>query len=143
MTSLEVARQLRHAGLAWDSEPGDAFALPDRGMDDRVFVVSGMSVEMHESPSGPVIGFNGAVEWALDSIDQAEALWLPREDQLRELLADRFDALEREADGFRVTYRAEDGAPATARAPVAADAYAMAVLDLLLSGIEVGRSHQA
>lgn len=38
--SLELARQLRAAGVRWDLAPGDKFVLPDRGMDDDVFVIS-------------------------------------------------------------------------------------------------------
>ncbi|MFC5272404.1 hypothetical protein [Brachybacterium sacelli] len=31
--------------------------------------------------------FNGTTEWALDSVEQHEAIWIPREDQLRTALA--------------------------------------------------------
>ena len=55
-------------------------------MDDEVFVVSDMTVEVHDFPTGKVIGFNGTTEWALDSLAQGDVVWLPREDQLRELL---------------------------------------------------------
>ena len=55
-------------------------------MDDDVFVLSDMTVEVHDLPSGRVIGFNGTTEWALDEVAQRDALWIPREDQLRELL---------------------------------------------------------
>jgi len=60
-----------------------------------VFVVSGMSVEVSELPTGPEMKFNGTVEWALDSIGKHEVIWLPREDQLRAALAGRFAGLER------------------------------------------------
>jgi len=46
-------------------------------------------------PTGPEMRFNGTVEWALDSIGQHEVVWLPREDQLRDALGDRFERLER------------------------------------------------
>ena len=72
--------------------PGDRFVLPNRGMDDDVFVLSNMTVEVHEFPSGKVIGFNGVTEWALDSVDQREAVWLPAEHQLRDLLGGLFAA---------------------------------------------------
>ena len=55
-------------------------------MDDEIFVVSDMTVEVHDFPTGKVIGFNGTTEWALDSLAQGEVVWLPREDQLRELI---------------------------------------------------------
>ena len=40
MISLELARELRDAGLAWQPAERDAFGLPDRDMDEQVFVVS-------------------------------------------------------------------------------------------------------
>ena len=61
-----------------------------------------MTVEVHEFPTGSVIGFNGTTEWALDSLDQGDVVWLPREDQLRELLGDRFARLEALPGGFAV-----------------------------------------
>ena len=36
---LELARQLREAGLVWKPEPGDRFVVPDRDLDE-VFVLS-------------------------------------------------------------------------------------------------------
>lgn len=94
MITLELAERLRDAGLEWDPVAGDRFIVPDREMDDDVFVVSDMTVEVHDFPSGKVIGFNGTVEWALDSIEHREVVWLPRESQLRELLGESFVRLE-------------------------------------------------
>jgi hypothetical protein len=31
------------------------------------FVLSDMTVDLHEFPGGSVVGFNGTTEWALDS----------------------------------------------------------------------------
>jgi hypothetical protein len=92
--TLELAERLRDAGLEWDPVAGDRFVVPERGIDDDVFVVSDMTVEVHDFPSGKVIGFNGTVEWALDSIEHHEVVWLPRESQLRELLGESFVRLE-------------------------------------------------
>ena len=103
MISVELARKLREAGLRWEPRPGDRFVIPDRDMDDDVFVVSQMVVDVHEFPSGRVLGFNGTVEWALDSVEQDSALWLPGEAMLRELLGGAFVQLDRAGDGFRVT----------------------------------------
>ena len=94
MITLELAERLRDAGLEWDPVAGDRFIVPDREMDDDVFVVSDMTVEVHDFPSGKVIGFNGTVEWALDSIEHHEVVWLPRESRLRELLGESFVRLE-------------------------------------------------
>ena len=102
MIPFELALRLREAGLAWKPAAGDRFTIPDRGLDDDVFVLSHMTIEVHELPHGPVIGFNGTVEWALDDVAQDEAVWLPREDQLRELLGAGFRTLERAGDRYRV-----------------------------------------
>ena len=91
----ELAETLAAAGLPWEPASGDRFLVPDRDLDDEVFVVSGMSIEVSDLPTGPVMKFNGTVEWALDSIGKHEVIWLPREDQLRDALADRFAGLER------------------------------------------------
>lgn len=100
--------------------------VPDREMDDDVFVVSDMTVEVHDYQGSKVIGFNGTTEWALDSIEQREVIWLPREEQLRALLGPHFRRLESAPDGYTVeltgsTHSAED----------AEQAYAAAVLHLL------------
>jgi hypothetical protein len=99
---FDLALRLRDAGLAWKPAAGDRFTIPDRGLDDDVFVLSHMTIEVHQLPHGPVIGFNGTVEWALDDVAQDEAVWLPREDQLRELLGAGFHRLERIGDRYRV-----------------------------------------
>jgi hypothetical protein len=39
------------------------------------------------------------VEWALDPVESCEAIWLPRETQLRELLAGTFRGLDRTEPG--------------------------------------------
>ena len=103
MISVQLARDLRAAGLRWDNPaPGDRFIVADRNMDDEVFVLSDMTVDVHEFPTGRVIGFNGTVEWALDSVEHSETLWLPSEAQLRERLGGAFVALEKDDAGYRV-----------------------------------------
>jgi hypothetical protein len=99
---VQTARQLRAAGLVWKPAPGDRFAIPDRDLDDELFVLSDMTIQVHPMPEGPVIGFNGTTEWALDDLEKDEAIWLPREDQLRELLGGTFHRLDRTADGYQV-----------------------------------------
>jgi hypothetical protein len=101
---LELAQALRNAGLAWNPVPGDRFVVANREMDDEVFVVSNMVIEVHDAPTGQIIGFNGTTEWALDSLEHGQVVWLPREAQLRELLADRFVRLESVTGGFAVTF---------------------------------------
>ena len=102
MLDLELARALRDAGVEWEPAVGDRFVVPDRDMDDEIFVLSDMTVEVHDFPTGKVIGFNGTTEWALDSLAQTEVVWLPREDQLRELVEARFERLEAVPGGFAV-----------------------------------------
>jgi hypothetical protein len=136
----ELALELARRGLPWKPSSGDRFYVPDRDLDDEVFVVSGMSVEVSDLPSGTEMRFNGTVEWALDSIAQTEVVWLPREDQMRAALGDRFLRLERldaEAGGYAVVLGAVPGAggsgPGEARhVDIDAErAYARALLSVL------------
>jgi hypothetical protein len=93
--TTELARQLAARGLPWTPASGDRFWVPERDLDDEVFVVSGMSIEVSDLPHGAEMRFNGTVEWALDSIAQNEVIWLPREEQMRDALGSRFVRLER------------------------------------------------
>jgi hypothetical protein len=130
---VDLAARLRAAGLGWSPAPGDRFVLPGRQMDDEVFVLSDMTIEVHEFPTGRVIGFNGTTEWALDSVEQGEALWLPGEQQLRRLLGDRFAGLLPESGGYVVLVHPPDAGddPVRVAAPTAAEAYAGALLRVL------------
>lgn len=130
MIPVELAQELKNAGLGWKPAPGDRFAIPDRDLDTDVFVLSNMTIEVHDLPEGQVIGFNGTTEWALDDVELEEAIWLPREDQLRVLLGGTFRALHRDTDGFRVEVELL-GAPRAFTAPEPAVAYALALRDLL------------
>ena len=133
MITLDLARRLRAAGLEWTPGSGDRFVVPDRDMDEDVFVLSDMTVEVHEVPTGRVIGFNGTVEWALDSLEEHEVLWMPREDQLRSLLGERFVRLEAVPGGFAVEIEASasDGMERRHVDIDAERAYARAVLAVL------------
>lgn len=130
MISLETALTLQQAGLTWEPASGDRFVVPDRGMDEDVFTVSEMVVEVREGPAGGFVAFNGTTEWALDAVLQREVVWLPREDQLRQRLGDAFVRLERTGDRFRcvTTVTGLDGAP---EAEEPAEAYAAALLEQL------------
>ena len=108
MITTELALELARRGLPWIPASGDRFHVPDRDLDDEVFVVSGMSIEVSDLPSGSEMRFNGTVEWALDSIAQSEVIWLPREDQMRDVLGAQFVRLERlegETGGYAVVLR--------------------------------------
>ena len=106
--------------------------VADRDMDSDVFVLSDMTIEVHDLPHGRVIGFNGTTEWALDSVDKDSAVWLPRENQLRELLAGTFCGLDRTDNGWRVRTELNGAAHATENAD-AEEAYGLALLQLLES----------
>lgn len=126
MISVDLAEQLADAGLVWQPARGDHFVLPHRDMDGDVFVLSDMTIEVHRFPQGEVLGFNGTVEWALDSVEFHEALWIPREDQLRDALGAAFESLRRTSDGYECH---ADGA--TGHGRTADEAYARALLDVL------------
>ena len=128
MISVPLARSLRDAGLRWSPVAGDRFVVADRDMDDQVFVLSDMTVEVRTFPTGPVIAFNGTTEWALDSLDQDDALWLPAEHQLRDLLGRSFRRLERVPGGFTAVVADGSGAVVGTTAAEPADAYALALL---------------
>ena len=130
MLSVDLALRLRAAGLRWTPAAGDRFVLPHRGMDEDVFVISDMTVDVHDFPTGRVIGFNGVTEWALDSVEQGEALWLPSEHQLRRLLAGLFVRLERVGAEHRVTLELASQRREFA-APDADEAYGLALLHVL------------
>jgi hypothetical protein len=130
MISVGLARRLRDSGLRWDPAPGDRFYVADREMDDEVFTLSEMTIEMHEFPAGRVIGFNGTVEWALDSIEARNSVWLPSEAQLRERLGATFRQLSRTADGWRVDLTVAGRATSFEHRDTA-EAYGLALLHLI------------
>ncbi|GIG25289.1 hypothetical protein Cde04nite_15330 [Cellulomonas denverensis] len=132
MLSLDRAEVLQAAGLRWTPRAGDRFALRQPAMAGEVFTISEMTIEPHHYPTGTVLGFNGTTEWALDSVTQDEAIWLPREDQLRELLGGTFRSLARSLDGRYLVVVELPGQPERSfAADEAADAYADAVLALV------------
>jgi hypothetical protein len=130
MISIELAKRLRAAGLPWAPAAGDRFVIADRGMDDEVFVVSELTIDVHDAPTGRLFRFNGTTEWALDSVEQEAVVWLPHEGQLRDALGDRFRRLEPIGDGFAVVL--DRGAGEERHVDVDAErAYARALLAVL------------
>ncbi|WP_231956797.1 MULTISPECIES: pilus assembly protein CpaE [unclassified Actinoplanes] len=125
-----MARQLQAAGLTWKPRLGDRFAIPDRDLDDEVFVLSNMTIQVHDRPEGRILGFNGTTEWALDDVAIDETIWLPREDQLRELLGGTFRSLDRDGGHYRVSIDLL-GEALTFAGPTAEAAYATALRHLL------------
>ena len=127
MIDLSLALELRSAGLTWRPADGDRFAVTRTEMLDDVFHLADMVVEARRLETGTIFAFNGTTEWALDSVDAARVLWLPREDQLRAQLGDAFNTLTAVPGGFVVTLT--DG---TRHLDIDAErAYARAVLHVL------------
>ncbi len=129
MISLELARRLAAAGVLWQPVPGDRFAIDEPQLADEVFWVSNLTIELHHYQDQSVLGFNGTTEWALDSVPLDKALWLPREDQLRALLGERFLAL-RAHDGRWSVDIADGEGTATFVDQDAECAYALALASL-------------
>lgn len=137
MISTELAVALRTAGLVWHPTSGDRFQLDEPEFEADIFTVSEMTIEPRDYPTGKILSFNGTTEWALDSVALEDALWLPREDQLRELLRGAFRGLRRLPDTHaveivvRTAEQPQDEEVLVFQHPEPADAYALAVLELL------------
>lgn len=137
MLSLTLAEELKKAGLTWTPAKLDFFAIPERGLDDGVYVISDMTVLVEVLNGQLAVTFHGAVEWALDHMLIADLVWLPTETQLREQLEQRLigepePALQliSAADGYRceIHFRGER---LTFEAFGASEAYGLALLHLL------------
>ena len=89
MISLSIAVELKNAGLVWHPALHHLFAIPDSDLDQRVFVVSDMAIDVERLFGQQAITFNGAVEWSLDHIMVDDVVWMPTEEQLREALQQR------------------------------------------------------
>ena len=137
MISLSTALRLKAAGLTWVPGLLDFFAIPDRQMDDRVFVISDMLVTIDLMQGMQVVSFQGASEWALDSLVTTDAVWMPSESQIRQaleaaLLTTGFPTLRliSAVNGYRCELTLEKQA-LVFEAKDASEAYAAALLFLL------------
>ena len=133
MISRELARELQPY-LRWQPRNGDEFFIPQPEIADSIFLVSDMVVELVTRDNDTRFHFNGTVEWALDSVQVGQVIWLPREDQLRTLLGDHFLSLDAGPDGFVVAVSGPGHAMHTPAEPEAADAYARALLHVVGHG---------
>ena len=140
MLSVRTARALREAGLLWEPAEFDFFAVPERDLDERVFVINEMPAAVALLHGEPIMTFAGATEWALDYVHAGEVLWLPTETQLREQVAARLANEKEAAVALSVTAggcRCEiifDGQALGFQAAEASEAYAAALLHLLRTG---------
>jgi hypothetical protein len=138
MLSIAMARQLQQAGLNWIPAQHDFFTLPDSELADKVFIITDMMAYVELLQGRPVATFHGTVEWALDYVTIAELLWLPREEQLRQLLLDKLvaesdPAVHLESTPGRTVCRITfQGQTRAFEAANAADAYAAALSHVLL-----------
>lgn len=135
MITRELAAALRQAGLEWLPQSGDRFLLdlPDEvelEVEAEIFTVSEMTIEARRTPRGTDLAFNGTTEWALDAVELADAVWLPREDQLRDLLRGTFRSLIRLEDSFLVEIEI-NGEALRFEHPDPSEAYGRALLELV------------
>jgi len=140
MIPMALAVELKSAGLVWRTSTYDFFAIPDHGLDDRIFVLADMVAFTELVQGWPAVAFHGTAEWALDYIFTDEIVWMPTEEQLRDTLQDN---LRRDAsDALSLLLRlgpGEDyhcdigfrGQSLTFDGPTAGEAYARALLHVL------------
>ncbi len=130
MISVDLSRSLSRGGVLWEPTPGDRFTIDQPNIVGEVFWISHLTIDVHTFKGQPLLGFNGTTEWALDSVTLDTALWMPREDQLRDLLGDRFVGLRRDGDEWIVQVEDEGGRD-TFRDPDPECAYALALLSVV------------
>ena len=129
MLTIQLARDLAAAGVLWQPAAGDRFIIHAELLTDEVFWISDLTVEVQQFEGQSLLGFNGTTEWALDAVTLDQALWLPREDQLRELLGDRLLWVNPAGNRWEVRYTVGD-APRTVSDSDLECAYARAILSL-------------
>jgi hypothetical protein len=139
MISVNAAKALREAGLVWTPQNLDFFAIPMPEFEGQIFAINDMTILAEALYGEPAITFHGTVEWALDHLWLGDAVWLPREEQLRELLEERLLGqqqpaltLETSRYGYRCTINV-GGEPVTFEDFDASEAYAAALLYALLN----------
>ncbi len=137
MISLSLAKRLKKAGLVWQAGVNDFFAIPDRDLDNRIFVVADLLANLNILSGWPAVTFHGTAEWALDYILTTEVVWLPREEQLRQTIISSFPSNSTQSillscDGSNYQCRITvDGRSFEASSATAADAYGAVLLHLL------------
>ncbi|MCU1528741.1 MAG: pilus assembly protein CpaE [Frondihabitans sp.] len=142
MIDVALAHALRDAGLRWHPATGDRFLIESAAFqaddgDPEVYTISEMTIEAHTYPTGTELGFNGTTEWALDSVSTDDSLWLPREDQMRELLGRTFHALTHTESGDYEVTASVGGEIQTFTAPDAENAYGSALLAYIDASLRI------
>ena len=131
MITVDIALELRRAGLAWQPAERDCFAIPGEEFAGQIFSLNSVLTTIELLGTSPAITFRGSSEWALDYLLTSDAVWIPTETQLRTRLAnligpDEFLTLQRGPSGYRVSAGTH-----TAEASEAELAYAQALLAVL------------
>jgi hypothetical protein len=131
MITVDIALELRRAGLAWQPAERDCFAIPGEEFAGQIFSLNSVLTTIELLGTSPAITFRGSSEWALDYLLTSDAVWIPTETQLRTRLAHLIGpdvplTLERGQSSYRVS-----AGPHTAEAPEAEHAYALALLAVL------------
>lgn len=136
MLTVELALQLKQAGLEWQPAERDHFVLPESDLAQDVFTVSDRTTLVQQISGQWTVTFHGVVEWALDSVLLSDVVWLPTETQLREAIQLRLGGeqpcvtLRWQMEGYRCSIRhfaqTHDFA-----ADIADEAYVQALLFLL------------
>ena len=148
MISHDLARSLALSGLLWHPAAGDQFSIQAEELETAVFTVSDLTIEVHNYPDETILRFNGTTEWALDSVNIDQTLWLPSEEQLRTLLAGTFRSLRRRDAAPSQDAWSEERPQYSVEIllgeqvveftdPVPANAYAQALLALITASAEV------
>ena len=111
MISVDLARSLRVAGLAWEPTSGDRFVIDLPDLADQSYVLSDLTIDLQRYGGENVLAFNGTVEWALDSVTVDQALWLLGPARLVSANLDWVELAEGRTDaGFVVTITHASGA---------------------------------
>lgn len=137
MIPLQLAYDLKKAGLVWKAGMHDFFAIPEHDMDERIFVITDVMAYLELLQGWPVVTFHGTAEWGLDYIFSHEVVWMPTEEQLRTELVNllkRTDAFMLQLmllpDGYQCQVSFQEQLLAFV-APTASEVYAQALLHIL------------
>lgn len=135
MLALDLAEQLRAAGLEWAPALHDFFALPSTAFAGRLFVITDLPANIAMIQGQPAFTFEGAAEWAMDYVFADEAVWMPTESQLRQAVEARAPntplRLHVTPSGYECALDIRADATLSFRATSAEDAYAQALIFLL------------
>ena len=133
---LQLALQLKEAGLLWRPAKRDNFTLPGSDLAGEVFTITDRTTLVERFSGEWTVTFHGAMEWALDSVLLSDVVWLPSETQLREAIQLHLGGdkpmvtLKWSLEGYRCSIR-HSGRQHSFSAATAEAAYGRALLFLL------------